>query len=86
MSVIAITQVNNDLFSIVNHVFQTNERVVISQKGEDVAAIIGPEDIQFLKSFDELEDRVFTEMADEAMQEPGENISLQKMKNQFGRQ
>ncbi len=85
MTAIAITQAHNNLFSIVNRVFQTNERIIISQKGKNVAAIIGPEDIQFLKNIDVLEDRMLNEIADEAMEEPGENISFKEMKKQFGR-
>jgi len=85
MTAIAITQAHNNLFSIVNRVFQTNERIIISQKGKNVAAIIGLEDIQFLKNMDVLEDRMLTEIADEAMEEPGENISFKEMIKQFGR-
>jgi len=85
MTAIAVTQAHNNLFNIVNHVFQTNERIIISQKGKNVAAIIGPEDIQFLKNLDELEDRILTEIADVAMEEQGENISFEEMKEKFGR-
>jgi prevent-host-death family protein len=83
MTAIAITQAHHNLLSIVNRVFQTNERIIISQKGKNIAAIIGPEDIQSLKNLDELEDQILIEMADEAMKEPGENISLKEMKKMF---
>jgi len=43
------------------------------------------EDLEFLNNLDEAEDRVLAEMADDAMKEPGENISLQDMKKHFGR-
>ncbi len=85
MTVIAITQAHHNLFSIVKCVFQTNERTVISRKGENVAAIIGTEDMKFLYKLDELEDQILAEMADEAMDETGENISFEDMKKQFGR-
>jgi len=85
MTAIAIKQAHNNLFSIVNRVFQTNERIIISQKGKNVAAIIGPEEIQFLKNLDELEDQILTEIADVAMEEPGENITFKEMKKKFGR-
>ncbi len=85
MTAIAVKQAHNNLFSIVKRVFQTNERIIISQKGKNVAAIIGPEDIQFLKNLDEIENRILTKIADEAMEEPGENISFEEMKKKFGR-
>lgn len=85
MTAIAITQVHHNLFGIIKHASQTNERTVISQKGKNVAAIIGPEDMNFLYKLDELEDQVLAEMADESMGEPGENISFEDMKKHFAR-
>ena len=84
MNAIAITQARNDLYNIVNRAF-CNERTIIAKKGKNVAAVIGMEDLDFLENLEEAEDRVLAEMADEAMKEPGENISLQEMKKLFGR-
>jgi len=56
-----------------------------SLQGKNVAAVIGMEDFEVLKSLEEAEDMVLAEMADEAMKEPGENISLEEMKKHFGR-
>jgi len=85
MNAIAITEARNDLYNIVNRAFSINERTIIAKKGKNVAAVIGLEDLEFLNNLDEAEDRVLAEMADEAMKEPGENISLQNMKKHFGR-
>jgi len=85
MNAIAITQARNDLSNIVNRAFCLNERTIIAKKGKNVAAVIGMEDLDFLENLEEAEDRVLAEMADEAMKEPGENISLQEMKKLFGR-
>jgi len=85
MNAIAITQVRNDLSDIVNRAFCINERTIIAKKGKNVAAVIGMEDFELLKSLEEAEDMVLAEMADEAMKEPGENISLEEMKKHFGR-
>jgi len=85
MNAIAITQVRNDLSDIVNRAFCINERTIIAKKGKNVAAVIGMEDFELLKSLEEAEDMVLAEMADEAMKEPGENISLEEMKKIFGR-
>ncbi|MDM8561126.1 type II toxin-antitoxin system prevent-host-death family antitoxin [Candidatus Parabeggiatoa sp. HSG14] len=84
MNAIAITQVRNELSNIVNRAF-FNERTIIAKKGKNVAAVIGMEDLEFLKNLDDAEDMVLAEMADEAMIDPGENISLQEMKKHFGR-
>jgi prevent-host-death family protein len=85
MNAIAITQARNDLSDIVNRAFCINERTIIAKKGKNVAAVIGMEDFELLKSLEEAEDMVLAEMADEAMKEPGENISLEEMKKHFGR-
>jgi prevent-host-death family protein len=85
MNAIAITPVRNDLSDIVNRAFCINERTIIAKKGKNVAAVIGMEDFELLKSLEEAEDMVLAEMADEVMKEPGENISLQEMKKLFGR-
>jgi len=80
-----ITQVRNNLSHIINRAFDLNERTIIAKKGKHVAAVIGMEDFEFLKNLEEAEDMVLAEMADEAMKEPGENISLEEMKKHFGR-
>ncbi len=85
MNAIAITQVRNDLSNVVNRAFYINERTIIAKKGKNVAAVISMEDLEFLKNLEEAEDMVLAEMADEAMKEPGENISLKEMKKHFGR-
>jgi len=84
MNAIAITQARNDLSNIVNRAF-CNERTIIAKKGKNVAVVIGMEDFELLKNLEEAEDRMLAEMADEAMKEAGENISLQEMKKHFGR-
>jgi len=43
------------------------------------------EDFEYLENLSIAEDRVLAEMADEAMTEPGEKISLEEMKKHFGR-
>jgi PHD/YefM family antitoxin component YafN of YafNO toxin-antitoxin module len=85
MNTIAITQVRNDLYNIVNRTFCINERTIIAKKGKNVAAVIGMEYLDFLENMEKAEDMVLAEMADEAMKESGENISLQEMKKHFGR-
>jgi len=85
MTTIAITQARNDFSNIVNRAFNINERTIIAKKGKNVAAIIGMEDLEFLKNLEAAEDMVLAEMADEAMKEAGENISLEEMKKNFGR-
>jgi prevent-host-death family protein len=85
MTAIAITQARNDFSNIVNRAFCGNERTIIAKKGKNIAAVVGMEDLEFLKNMEEAEDMMLAEMADEAMKEPGENISLEEMKKHFGR-
>ena len=85
MSTIAITKAQNNLFSIVERAFQNNHRTVISKKGKKMAAIIGPEDFNFLKHCEALEDKILAEIADESLKEDVKNISFEDMKKIFGR-
>ena len=85
MAVIAITKAHHNLFRIIKRVFQTNERTVISRKGEKVAAIIGPDDMNLLDQIDELEDKALADIAAESMEDPGENITFENLKKQFNR-
>ncbi len=55
------------------------------KKGKNVAAVISMEDFELLQNMDDIEDMMLAEIADEAMEEPGENISLDDMKKHFGR-
>ncbi len=50
-----------------------------------MGAVISMEDFELLQNMDEIEDMILAEIADEAMEEPGENISLEEMKKHFGR-
>ncbi len=77
----SITQVRNNLSNIVNRAFNINERTIIAKKGKNIAAIISIEDLRTLEKLEKAEDMVLAEMADEAMQEQGENISLAEMKS-----
>ncbi|MDM8566861.1 type II toxin-antitoxin system prevent-host-death family antitoxin [Candidatus Halobeggiatoa sp. HSG11] len=79
----SITQVRNNLSNIVNRAFNINERTIIAKKGKNIAAIISIEDLRTLEKLEKAEDMILAEMADEAMQEQGENISLAEMKKIF---
>ena len=85
INAMTITQVHDDLSNIIHRAFALNERTIIAKKGKHVAAVIGMEDFEFLKNLEAAEDMVLVEMADEAMKEPGENLSIEEMKKHFGR-
>ena len=85
MNTVTITQARNELSNVVNRAFFVNERTIIARKGENVRAVISVEDFELLQNMDEIEDMMLAEMADEAMEESGENISLEEMKKHFGR-
>ena len=85
MAAITMTQAHTDFSNLIARAFDSNERTIIAKKGKNVAAIIGIQDLEYLENLSVAEDRVLAEMADEAMKEPGENISLEEMKKQFGR-
>jgi len=85
MAAITMTQAHTDFSNLIARAFDSNERTIIAKKGKNVAAIIGIQDLEYLENLSVAEDRVLAEMAEEAMKEPGENISLEEMKKQFGR-
>ncbi len=85
MGAMTITQAHTDFSNLIDRAFHTNERTIIAKKWKNIAAIIGMEDFEYLENISIAEYRVLAEMADEAMTEPGENISLEEMKKHFGR-
>lgn len=64
----------------VNRVAFGKERLLLERRGEDVAAMVPPEDLRLLE---ELEDRFDLEAARKALREPG-SVSLEALKKELG--
>ena len=66
---------------IVNKVAYGKEPVVLTRRGQEVAALISMDELELLQ---QIEDRIDIEDAKKALAEPGENISVQEVWKQLG--
>ena len=66
---------------IVNKVAYGNETIVLTRRGQKIAALISIEELELLQ---QIEDRMDIEDAKKALAEPGDNISAQDFWKQLG--
>jgi prevent-host-death family protein len=66
---------------IVNKVAYGKEPIVLTRRGEEIAALISMEALVFLQL---IEERIDIEDAKKALEEPGENISAEKLWKELG--
>ena len=66
---------------IVNKVAYGNEPIVLTRRGQEIAALISIEELELLQ---QIEDRMDIEDAKKALAEPGDNISAQDFWKQLG--
>jgi len=67
--------------NIVNRVAFGNESIVLTRRGEDVAAIVSIEELKLLQ---QIEDRMDIEDAINALDESGENIPADEFWKELG--
>ena len=67
--------------NIVNRVAFGNESIIVTRRGEDVAAIVSIDELKLLQ---QIEDRMDIEEARKALEEPGENIPAEKLWKELG--
>ena len=67
--------------NIVNTVAYGKESVVLTRRGQKIAALISIEELQLLQM---IEDHIDIEDAKKALDEPGENISADDFWKEFG--
>ena len=66
---------------IVNKVAYGKEPVVLTRRGQEVAALVSMDELALLQ---QIEDHIDIEDAKKALAEPGENISAQEVWKQLG--
>ena len=66
---------------IVNKVAYGKEPVVLTRRGQEVAALVSMDELELLQ---QIEDHIDIEDAKKALAEPGENISAQDVWEQLG--
>jgi len=66
---------------IVNKVAYGNEPIVLTRRGQEIAALISMEELKLLQ---QIEDHIDIEDAKKAIAEPGESITAQKFWKQLG--
>jgi PHD/YefM family antitoxin component YafN of YafNO toxin-antitoxin module len=75
-----LSKAQDDFPKIVSRAASEKERTVVSRGGKDVAAVVPIEDLQFLERID----RQDVQDARAALAEPGEDVSLEDMKQELG--
>jgi prevent-host-death family protein len=66
--------------NIINRVAYGKESFVLTRRGEALAAIVSMEDLKLLQ---EIEEQMYIEDAWKARNEPGENISWEKLREEL---
>ena len=66
---------------IVNSVAYGKEPVILTRRGQEIAALVSIEELQLLQK---IEDHIDIEDAKKALDEPGENISADDFWNKLG--
>lgn len=66
---------------IVNKVVYGNEPIVLTRRGQKVAALVSMDELELLQ---QIEDRIDIEDAKKALAEPGENISAKDVWKKLG--
>ena len=80
MSKVSTVEARDQLSTIINRAAFGKERVVLTRRGKELAAVVPIEDVKLLE---ELEDRLDFEAAREALNEEG-TIPWEKVKAELG--
>ncbi|MDF1580227.1 MAG: type II toxin-antitoxin system Phd/YefM family antitoxin [Desulfuromonadales bacterium] len=78
---VTTAEARKKLAEIVNKVAYGKEPVVLTRRGEEIAALISMEELELLEL---IEDHIDIEDAKEALAEPGENIPAEKVWQDLG--
>ncbi len=81
MTHMSVTKARSEFAEIVNRVAYGHERIVITRRGKNVAAVVPAEDMNLLE---ELEDRMDIEAAEKALAESDELIPYEKVRRELG--
>ena len=78
---ISTAEARKKLAEIVNKVAYGKEPIVLTRRGEEIAALISMEELELLQI---IEDHMDIEDAKKALKEPGKNISAEKFWKELG--
>ena len=81
MTKVTTAEARKKLAEIVNKVAYGKEPVVLTRRGEEIAALISMEELALLQL---IEDHIDLEDARKALTEPGKNISAEKVWKELG--
>ena len=81
MITVTTAEARKKLAEIVNKVAYGKEPVVLTRRGEEIAALISMEELELLQL---IEDHMDIEDAKKALAEPGKNISADKVWKELG--
>ena len=69
------------LADLVNQVAYANKSVILTRRGEEIAALVSMEQLELLQ---QIEDFIDTEDAKKSLEEPGTNIPAEKFWRELG--
>jgi prevent-host-death family protein len=78
---VSTAEARKNLAEIVNKVACGKEPVVLTRRGEEIAALISMEEFELLRL---IEDHIDSEDAKKALSEPGKNIPAEKVWEELG--
>ncbi|MGM0655991.1 MAG: type II toxin-antitoxin system Phd/YefM family antitoxin [Thermodesulfobacteriota bacterium] len=78
---ISTADARKNFADIVNKVAYGKETIVMTRRGQDVAALVSIDELELLQ---QIEDHIDIEDAKLALSEPGENISAEEVWKQLG--
>ena len=81
MTHMSVTKARSEFAEIVNRAAYGHERIVITRRGKDIAAVVPAEDMDLLE---ELEDRMDIKAAEKALAESEELIPYEKVRRELG--
>jgi prevent-host-death family protein len=81
MTTVTTAEARKKLAEIVNKVAYGKEPVILTRRGEEIAALISMEELELLQL---IEDRIDIEDAKKTLAEPGENIPAEKLWKELG--
>ncbi len=81
LNTVSTAEARKRLAEIVNKVAYGKEPVVLTRRGERIAALISMEELELLQL---IEDYVDIEDAKQALEEPGKNIPAEKLWKELG--
>ena len=80
-TIISTADARKNFAEIVNKVAYGKEPIVLTRRGQEVAALVSIEELELLQK---IEDHIDIEDAKKALEEPGENISAEEFWGQIG--